>query len=97
MSPIASIYAAWLGVPPAAGRVMAALCAANGRPVSHDDLQAASGQTRNGLYLSIRRLRLALEPGALVNKYAEGFRLTAVGLAERDAALADAATLEVAA
>lgn len=97
MTPAALMYSAWLGVPPAAGRVMAALCEASGRPVSHDDLQAASGQTRNGLYLSIRRLRLALEPRALVNKYGQGFRLTAAGLAERDAALADAATLEVAA
>lgn len=87
---LALIFREWLGVPPSAGRVLAALYLAEGRVVRHADLGAAARQTGNGLALSIKHLRRAMEREAIVCVWGTGYRLGAPGVADCENALADA-------
>lgn len=87
---VAEILTEWLGVSPAAGRVAARLYEGGGAVVTYADLMAAAGPTRNGLDLSIGKLRRAMEPGAIANEHGEGFRLTLAGMEDCRAAMRDA-------
>jgi len=84
------IFREWFGVGPAAGRIAAALFAAGGETVLRADLVVASGQTSHGLDMSIKKLRQAMEPGAIINARGKGYRLKRVGRADCERALADA-------
>lgn len=97
MSKLDVTLSEWFGVPPAAGRVAARLYSARGVVVYHEALVIAARQTRNGLNLSIKRLRDAMDEGAIVSVYRVGLRMTATGLADCDRAIADAAARERAA
>lgn len=87
----------WFAVPPSAARLVARLYAAGGKVVEHHDCRRAAGQTTNGINLSVKLLRAAMEPGAIANEHCVGYRLTPTGIADCDRAMADAATRERAA
>lgn len=98
MSEPCEILRQWFGLGPAAGRLIATLYAAQGAPVSFDGLVAAVRQTRNGTALSLKRARAAMDAGSIeTSRKAGGYWLTAVGVADCERALADAASRERAA
>lgn len=86
----AAILREWFGVSPSASRLVAALFAADGEAVRHEDLLDACGQTRNGMNLSIKFLRAAMASGSITNVFGVGFRLTTAGLADCRRGLEDA-------
>lgn len=96
MTDRAAIFQEWFAVGPAASRVLDALYGHGGKPVDHGTLMAAGGQTMNGLNLTIKRLREAMDRGSIENIFRQGFYLTQAGLADCDKALADAAKRRVA-
>lgn len=97
MTDRAAIFQEWFAVGPAASRVLAALYDGEGCSRSHCALMVAGGQTMNGLHLTIKRLRDAMDAGSIANIFREGYRLTDAGLADCGRALADAAARERAA
>lgn len=97
MTDPAVIFAEWLGIRPAAGRILAALHRRPSAVVSMDALRLAAGQTFNGVNFSLRQLRAAMDPGAIECIFREGHALSPVGVAECELALADAAARERAA
>lgn len=86
----AQIFKAWFAVMPAASRLLVALHDAAGEVVPFADLIQASGQTSNGVTLSIKLLRDAMDVGSIRNVNGVGYRLTAVGMADCEAAITDA-------
>ncbi|HYF06362.1 MAG TPA: hypothetical protein VD970_01990 [Acetobacteraceae bacterium] len=90
MTDRAILFAEWFGVGPAAARVCSTLYEAQGAVVPFPALMAAGRQGRNGLNLSIKRLRAAMDPGSIGNVHGRGFYMTEIGLADCHAALRDA-------
>ncbi|MDB5448078.1 MAG: hypothetical protein JWQ97_3395 [Phenylobacterium sp.] len=97
MTDRAEVFREWFAVTPSASRILDALYEASGRVVAHQVLRAVSQQTRNGVELSIKFLRAAMDPGAIANEMGEGYRLTLAGLKDCDRALEDAVQRERAA
>lgn len=93
----ASAFREWFRVPPAAVRILVALHDAGGETLSFPDLITASGQTANGVNLSIKFLRAAMDPLSIMNVSGVGYRLAEIGARDCEAALADAARMERAA
>lgn len=80
----------WFGVPIASARIANALFAASGW-LTRDDLVAASGRTINGMHLSLKLLRAAMEPDSVEYVTGHGYRLTEAGRADCGAGLAERA------
>lgn len=97
MTDPAPTFRAYFAIRPATAKVLARLYAAGGEIVGHEELASAGGQTCKGLYESIKFLRQAMDPGSVANKPNVGFRLTEVGVADCDGAIADAVGRELAA
>lgn len=91
MTDRAAIFQEWFSVPPSAARVVSRLHAARGVVVYHATLRVDARQTQNGLNLSIKKLREAMDEGAIANVWSAGFKLSPAGIADCDRALADAA------
>lgn len=90
MSDLSATFSEWFGVSGTAGRLAATLYAANGQVVRHDDLRLATGQTLKGFNRSLKGLRAAMEPESIINVHGHGYWLSDVGMADCEAALADA-------
>lgn len=90
-------FRSWFAATPAGTRILVALYDAGGETLTYADLTTASGQTVNGVNLSIKFLRRQMDPGSVMNVSGVGFRLSAIGARDCAAALADAEHLEQAA
>lgn len=77
----------WLGVPPAAGRVLAALYLARPQVVSHEDIARLARQTTAGVRESLKALRRSMEPEAIICAWGTGYQLGPAGLVDCEAAL----------
>lgn len=83
----------WFAIERAAATLLAELYAAKGLTVLHgyllDRLDMALSTLRSRAY----DLHVAMEPGSVVAVYRTGYRLSPVGIADCEAAIADEATI----
>lgn len=92
----AAIFSEWYGIGPVAGRVCAALYAADTRPLTVPAMRVQLGHMTDTLRAGIVALRAAMDPGELIT---DGLRyaLTEAGIDDCNAALADARARGIAA
>lgn len=83
-------FRAWFAINPAPANMLAVLYRARGEIVPHETLLRELRTTVLGVRSAAFLLHGAMEPGSLVVRRCQGYRLSPIGMADCRAALADA-------